>query len=75
MSDFKTLKTKVEAELKSKAPSADKIMYEFEKVYKEKLTEMERLSSRCKFLKKQLDEKKFSSPAFDSNRSPLWTKK
>jgi len=68
MSSFKELKAKVEAELKGKAPSADKIMYEFEKVHKEKLVEMERLSARCKFLQKQVDNKKFAVPKFETQR-------
>lgn len=60
MSEFKLLKEKIEAEMKSKTPSANKIINEVQKVYDEKIKEIERLTVRCRNLEKTVKKSKMA---------------
>jgi len=73
MSDLKTLRAKIEVELKGKSPSASKIMYEVEQLFKLKADELEKLTIRCRNLERKVKENRYAPAAasgkFETPRS------
>ena len=71
MNQLKLLKTKIEAELKNKNPSVDKIVAECEKVCIEYQKEIEKQAIRIRSLEKTLAKTKFSGPRTDFRANKL----